>query len=395
MERVRWMLVLTGVLLAGCGTKPATTADDAPTPVRVRAVKQVERPEVVRVGGTVEAYESSEVGFQVAGRVRHMAVEEGQRVALGQVLAELDPADYQFGAEASRGEAAAAKAVADKAHAGARKQELEQARAAWEQADDEYRRMKTLFERKSLAPNDFKKIEAKWKVARERFDEAREGARQEDVAAAEGKARQASAGVRLSEKKVADTKLRAPIDGVIARRLADTGEMVAAGMPVVSVMKLNPVRVRVGVPESEIGKVKAGRPARIWIPSLGGRSFTGHVELVGYAAEPASRTFAVRLLVPNPSLELRAGMIAEAEIEGESRENVLTLPGVAVVRDAQGATNVWVYTASKRRVYSRRVEIGRGVGDEVEITRGLQVGESVVVGGQQKMREGARVEVQQ
>jgi RND family efflux transporter MFP subunit len=358
-------------------------------------VRQVERASVVRVGGTVEAYESSEIGFQVAGRVRRMAVEEGQRVSAGQLIAELDPADYQFGADASAGEAAAARAVADKAHAGARKQELEQARAAWEQADDEYRRMKTLFERKSLAPNDFKKIEARWKVTRETYDQAREGARREDISAADAKAHQAQAGSRASDKKVADTKLRAPIEGVIARRLADTGEMVAAGMPVVSVMKLNPARVRVGVPESEIGKVRIGRPARIWIPSMAGRVFTGHVELLGYAAEPASRTFAIRLLVRNPQLELRAGMIAEAEIEGDSREQVLSLPGEAVERDPQGATFVWVYSADKGCVYARRVEVGRGVSDEVEITRGVQSGERVVIAGGQKLREGARVEVRQ
>jgi HlyD family secretion protein len=124
---------------------------------------------------------------QAAGRIRRVLVEEGQRVSAGQVLAELDPADYQYGVVIAAEEAAATRAASDKAQAGAPRQELEQARAAFEQADDEYPRMKTLFERKSMAPNGFRKIEAKWAVARERYDEAKEGARREDIAAAQAK----------------------------------------------------------------------------------------------------------------------------------------------------------------------------------------------------------------
>lgn len=385
--------LVLAALSAGCGggRQPAAGKEE-PTAVEVRPPGAVERRAVVRVGGTVEALESSEVGFQVAGRIRRMMVEEGQRVSAGQVLAELDPADYQFGVDIAAGEASAAQAVSEKAQAGTRKQDLEQARAAFEQADDEYRRMKTLYERKSLAPNDFRKIEAHWKVARERYDEAKEGARKEDVAAAQAKSRQASANVRLNEKRLADTKLRSPIDGVIARRLADTGEMVAAGMPVAAVMKINPVRVRVGVPEAEIARVAPGQPARVRIPSMGPQGeFTGKVELVGYAAEPQSRTFAVRILVPNPKLELRAGMIAEGEIESGEQVKVLTVPGEAVVRDPQGATLVYVYFPDQKRVYGRRVRTGRGAGAEIEIEQGLSPRDLVVVAGQHKVREGTLV----
>jgi RND family efflux transporter MFP subunit len=167
--------------------------------------------------------------------------------------------------------------------------------------------------------------------------------------------------------------------------------MMAAGMPVVAVMKLNPVRVRVGVPEAEIAQVRVGLPARVRIPAMGERDFAGKVELVGYAAELQSRTFAVRLLVPNPELVLRAGMIAEAEIEAGARKSVLTLPGEAIVRDAQGVTLVYIYYPAKQRVYSRRVSTGRGSGAEVEIESGLGREDLVVVAGQNRLREGALV----
>jgi membrane fusion protein (multidrug efflux system) len=395
MRFERWVVVLAGLAAAmqGCGRKTAV-APEQPIPVQVRKPAVVERAEIVRVGGNVEAYETSEIGFQVAGRVKRVLVEEGQAVAAGQVLAELDPVDYRLGAEIADNEAAAARAMAEKARAGARRQELEQAKAALEQAEDEYRRMKVLYERKSLAPNDFKKIETHWRVARERYEEALEGARREDREAAEAKARQAEANARLNRKRLEDTQLRAPVAGVVARRLADTGEMIAAGMPVVVLMRLNPARVHVGVPEAEIGKVKTGLRARVRIPSLGGREFPARVELVGFAAEPQSRTFPVRLLAPNPALELRAGMIAEAEIDSDARVKVRTVPADAVWRDPQGVTHVYVYSPGKGRVYARRVRTGRGAGREVEIVEGLEADDLVVVGGQHKVKDGVRVEAE-
>jgi membrane fusion protein (multidrug efflux system) len=395
MRFERWVVVLAGLAAAmqGCGRKTAV-APEQPIPVQVRKPAVVERAEIVRVGGNVEAYETSEIGFQVAGRVKRVLVEEGQAVAAGQVLAELDPVDYRLGAEIADNEAAAARAMAEKARAGARRQELEQAKAAFEQAEDEYRRMKVLYERKSLAPNDFKKIETHWRVARERYEEALEGARREDREAAEAKARQAEANARLNRKRLEDTQLRAPVAGVVARRLADTGEMIAAGMPVVVLMRLNPARVRVGVPEAEIGKVKTGQRARVRIPSLGGREFPARVELVGFAAEPQSRTFPVRLLAPNPALDLRAGMIAEAEIDSDARVEVRTVPADAVWRDPQGVTHVYVYSPGKGRVYARRVRTGRGAGREVEIVEGLEADDLVVVGGQHKVKDGVRVEAE-
>lgn len=378
--------------LAGCTQKPV--AQEPVETVQVRQAARAERAEVIRVGGNVEAYESSEVGFQVGGRIRRVLVEEGQAVAQGQLLAELDPADYQLGFEIAEGEAGAARAMAEKARAGARRQELEQARAVYEQAEDEYRRMKILYERKSLAPNDFRKIEAQWRVAKARFEEAEEGARREDREAAEAKARQAEANARLNRKRLEDTRLRAPMAGVVGRRLADTGEMIAAGMPVVVLMKLNPARVRVGVPEAEIGKVRTGQAARVRVPALGGREFAAKVELVGYAAEPQSRTFPVRLLAPNPGLALRAGMIAEAEIETGLRVAVRTAPADAVWRDPQGAAHVFVYSPQSGRVHARRVRTGRGVGREVEIAEGLSEAELVVVGGQHKVKDGTRVDAE-
>jgi RND family efflux transporter MFP subunit len=175
-------------------------------------------------------------------------------------------------------------------------------------------------------------------------------------------------------------------------RRVDSGQTVAAGMPVFSIVELNPVKVRVGVPEAEIAKVQRGAEAEITVPSLGGRCFKGKVAIIGVASEPTSRTYTVKILVPNPGPVLLAGMVAEARILGPAKIRALTIPAEAVVPDAQGAPNVYIYSPDRKRVYGRRVEVGTPIGNEVEI-HSLQGDEQIVVVGQQKVREGSMVEI--
>ena len=152
-------------------------------------------------------------------------------------------------------------------------------------------RMKFLVERKSLPPNDFQKIEAAYNASKERYEMALEGTRKEDRAAATAQAHAADAQASEEGKRLNDTRLLAPISGSISMRRVDPGQTVAAGMAVFSIVDLNPVKVRVGVPEAEIGKVHQGATAEISVPSLDGRRFAGKVGIIGVAAEPTSRTY--------------------------------------------------------------------------------------------------------
>ncbi len=396
MLRIFSSVLLSLLLLASaCRSRiPATTAEDRPVPVRLRRPQQIEQPAWVSASGSVEAALSVEAAFQVPGRVARVLVEEGQMVSRGQLLAELDDADYRHGLAAAAAQSEAARAAAEKARSGLRRQELEQARIDYEHWADQYRRMKLLFDRRSLPLNDFKKVEAAFEAARERYDLAREGARREDIQAAEAAARAAEAQLEVARKKLEDTRLLAPAGGFIGLRRVDPGETIAAGMPAFVILDLDPVKVRAGIPEAEIGKVRPGARALVRIPSLDRQEFTGRVELVGVAADPASRTYPVRIAVPNPQHLLRAGMVAEVRIEGAVRVKALTLPGEAIDRDVRGETRVFVYSPERKRVYARRVEVGEPAGAELEILSGLSGEEQVVVAGRQNVREGSLVEVE-
>jgi RND family efflux transporter MFP subunit len=387
------------VVLTGCQRAAGSAHEETDLiPIQVRTPAAVERQDSVAASGSVEGSETTDVAFQVSGKVARVLVEEGQHVGREQLLAELEPTDYRNALDAANAQKQAAEALAEKAAAGLRKQEVEEARIDLNRWEDEYKRMRFLVERKSLPPNDFQKIEAAYNAARERYQMAVEGTRLEDRNAAMAQALAAKAQASEESKRLGDTRLLAPITGNISLRRVDPGQTVAAGAPVLSIVNLNPAKVRVGVPEAEIGKVKRGAKAEVSLPSLAGRSFEGQVEIIGVSAEAASRTYAVKIVVPNPGPVLLAGMVAEARIfvwtkAGPAKERVLTIPGEAIVRDPQGATNVYVYHPDRQRVYARHIEVGPPIGGEVEIRSGLKGDEQIVVAGQQKLREGTPVQI--
>lgn len=383
-------LLSAALLIAGCHAK-APVAADQPVPVELRQAKQVVEPVSVRASGEVEANVTSLCAFQIGGRISRIAVEEGQAVRKGQLLAQLDPADYQNAYDAAKGQATAAAAVSRKAQTGLRAQELEQARIEYAQQLDQYNRMKFLYEHKSLPANDFHKIEASYHAAEQRYRMAQEGTRSEDKVSAAGQSHSAAAQMHEAAKHLGDTRLIAPVSGFVGMKKADVGNTVAAGTPVFSVLDLDPVKVRVGIPEAEIGKVKQGARAVVRIPSLGNQIFEGKVDAVGVAADPASRTYTVKIAVPNKAHILRAGMIAEARIFSDQKRSALTLPGDAIVHDSHGVTLVYVFDAGRNRVYARRVEPGELVENEIEIRTGLTTGDKVVVAGEQNVREGSPV----
>lgn len=327
--------------LSGCSSR-AEAADEQPapaTPIRVRTAAVIERPATVNTSGTVDANTTADVAFQVGGRVARVAVEEGQLVRAGELLAAIDPTDYSLASE--------------------------QAAASAAQATDELARMRRLYEGGSLAPNDFLKFETASKVAVAQADLARE--------------------------RLDDTKLFSPISGIVVRRSIDRGEMAGAGAPLFSIVAVDPVTIRVGIPEAQVALIRRGAAATLTVPALPDRPFRARVAMIGVSADPASRTYPVKLDVPNPDRILLPGMIAEAQISGDRMTRALTVPGEAVVRDAEGATLVFIYLPAERRVYSRRVRVGAPIEREIEIIEGIDTGDLVVVAGQERVRDGSLV----
>jgi RND family efflux transporter MFP subunit len=145
------------------------------------------------------------------------------------------------------------------------------------------------------------------------------------------------------------------------------------------------------VPETDVHLVRIGQKAEITVPALPGKSFEGTVRIINVSADSNTRTYMTRISVANPEHSLRVGMVAEAKIRGDRTISMVTLPGDAVIRDPQGATQVFVYYPDQKRVYAKLVEIGALVDKDVQIKSGLSGNELIVLAGQTKLRNGQAV----
>ena len=323
-------------------------------PIKTGEVRRVKQREFVSVSGTVTSPDAAvPVSFLVSGKVIKVAFREGDYVEQGQLLAAIDPTDYLLSLQATSAQA-------------------EEAKIALDRSKDEYARMKFLYESKSLAENDFKKFKAAWLRAQQQVDLT-------------------TANQGLAKKHLNDASLYAPARGFISKRSIEPGQTASPGTPVFEIVKLDPVEINVGVPETDIHLVRVGQKATVTIPALPSESFEGKVRVINVSADLNTRTYMTRIVVPNPTHIIRIGMVAEARIEGDREVELMTLPAETILRDPQGATIVFVYYPEQQRVYSKRVETGAVYGREIEIRSGLSGDEAIVFAGQEKLRDGAVV----
>ena len=392
MNSLPLALALLSLTACGLRQKPETSTDEATSVTVANPLRLREAQRVAVSGSVVSPDNPAGVAFLVAGKVIQVVPREGDAVQKGQVLAVVDPADYSLGVEAAAAQVAMARAVLQKAESPVRPELLEQARVNYERTRDEFARLEMLYNARSLPPNDFQKAKAALDVARQQFEQAKAGGQKEDRDQARAALDQAIASEKMAQKRLADTTLRAPSGGFIASRAVEPGDTAAPGRPVFMIVQIDPVEVQAGVPERDVRLVRVGQSAEITIPALPGEAFTGTVRVINVAADPSTRTYMVRIRVPNPRRILRVGMIAEASIRGAQMIDVLTVPTQAVVRDPQGAASVFVYFRDQQRVYAKRVEVGTLRGTQIEVRSGLTENQTVVVGGQERLRDGVRVE---
>ena len=387
-------LISVLVLLASCSPEKKTESTTEPIPIVTGKIHRVADYQTVTVSGSVVSPDApSTLTFLVSGKVIFVGPREGEYVRKGQVLARIDPTDFRLSLKITEAQKYNAHAALEKAMNSVRPEVLEQARIAYERAEDEYRRMKMLYESNSLAPNDFQKFKAAYETAKQQYEQAKSGGQKEDKELYRAAYDQADAQLQVASKALSDATLYAPISGYISKRLIETGDTASANRPVFEIVQLDTVEANVGVPETDVHLVKIGQKVSITIPALPNQSFEGTVRIINVSADPGTRTYMTRIRVPNPGHVIRIGMVAEAKIAGDQKISRMTLPGEAIVRDDQGAAMVFVYFPEQRRVYSKRVKIGAFRGTEVEIKEGLSGNESIVIGGQDHIRDGMPVTI--
>lgn len=354
----------TPVLLLGCAhtSGPASPPPPAAQAELVQSVS-ARTPQWIEATGTIHAKETAIISAQVPGHIRQVLVEAGDRVRAGQMLVTLDDAALESGlSEALAGELAA------------QKQQMA-AESDASLAAETLARYQMLKEQKSVSPQEFDEVEKRSEAA------------QLQVAAYAALSEQAKAAVAGAHTQLGYMMLRSPFAGVVTARMADPGTLAAPGMPVLQIERDGPLQVDTTVDESLIGSIRAGMKLPVSVEGIDAPNLNGTVDEIAPAADPASRSFLVKLDLPAVK-NLRAGMYATVEIPGGVRPMILAPQSAVVMRGSLAC----VYSLDAGEVAQLRyVTLGRRHGDQVEILSGVAAWERLVNDPGDRDLAGARI----
>ncbi len=334
------MLVVSAVIMAaGCGDKGGKTAEQttkaeevAPT-VSVQEVSVREVPQEATYTTTVQAFVKNNIAPQTAGRISRILVDVGDSVKEGQVVAEMD------------------------------RTQLAQVELQMKNNEIEYNRIKGLYEVGAISKSDLDAIEMAYNLNKTQYKNLLE-----------------------------NSTLVSPINGVITARNYDAGDMYAMSAPIYTVEQIAPVKLLVGISETDYSKVKKGDSVKIEADALPGKTFHGKINKIYPTVDPATRTFTVEVVVDNNYKTLRPGMFARATVRFGVNNSVV-IPDVAVVKQ-QGSGERFVYVLNQNgTVTYQKVVLGRRMGAEYEVLEGISDGAKIVTGGQIRLKDGIKVTV--
>ena len=341
-------LTALAISLSACGDEQAP----APTPLRPAVVTQVlvqDLEERIEVSGELLAKHEAEVAAQVAGEITEVLSDEGDAVEAGAVVMEIDPERRNLDLEAARARVGEAEAsVAERLR--------------------EVKRRRALAAEKISSETQLDAAETALQTARSRLRAAR--------------AERGSA-----ERALRDASVTARFEGLIARRYVSRGEFVTAGQKLFELVSLDPIEVEFHLPEADSSRVRKGIPIEVTVAPYPDDVFDAIVHVVSPTIDPRTRTLRVKALVENSDGRLRPGLFARANLGIARRSGVITVPEEAVLQRADGS--VMFRVVDGNRVQRIPVETGLQRGGQIEITRGLSRGDSVVRRGHANLIDGS------
>ena len=337
MKKVILML-LSVILIGSCGEKKEQNAK-APTRVKTQVVTPGMLDNAQTYVGIVEEHEATAVSFTGMGVVKRMLVNEGQAVSAGQLIAEMD--DRQA------------------------RNMLSGAEAQMIQANDALERYKMLHDNGSLP--EVKWVEVQSKVA------------------------QAQSQLEVAKKNLADCRLTAPVSGIIGKKLIGAGETALPSQAVVSILDISTVKVKVAVPEAEVGGINATTPTSILVEAINGSYQGGKIEK-GVQADALTHTYDIRINVANGDRKLLPGMVANVRFVSEGSQAIGSkmIPVTAVQKKSDGSLFVWT-VGKDSTAHRTTVTIGQTQGNYVSVIDGLGIGDRIATEGYQKLSENTKV----
>lgn len=333
------VLLALSLIQSGCTGKGLKEPSEEQIPVKVEAIFSTEIGTQRNYIGTVEESTGTMLSFQVPGNVERILVSEGSKVKQGQLLAILDKSRLQNAYQA--------------------------ARSQLNQAQDAFDRMKVLFNNKSLP--EIKFIETQTILE------------------------QAKAAESVAKKDLTDCNLYAPFSGVVGSRFVEQGSNVAAGIPVLSVLNIEKIKVKIFVPEKEMAKIQIGDKADVFIKAFN-KNYSGKIIEKGIVANPLSKAYDIKVELLNSSTELLPGMGCEVRFENKNLTAYI-LPLSVIQISADNQRYVWIANEDNT-VRRQPVTVGDLTANGIVILDGVTNGDKVITEGFQKIYEGSKVTIQ-
>lgn len=330
------LIVVMSILASSCKRK-VEIAERQPVKVNVWAIDTLAGENVRTYVGEIEENMSLSLCFVAGGRVEKVLVHEGDYVKAGQLLATVNRTNAQNA--------------------------YNSAKAQLSQAEDAYKRLKKVYDQGSLA-------EVKWVDMLTNLEKARSLE-------------------QIAKKQLDECSLYAPSAGVIGRCNAKAGVSLLPGEPAVTLLDLNKVAVKFSVPESEIAAVPVGQDAHILIPALQNQTLSGKITDKSLASNPVAHSYEVKIALPNPGHHLLPGMVCKVYMKQDADAGFV-IPAKAVQTRPEGL-GIWVVENGKPE--RRLIQVSDYVANGVVVTAGVEFGDTIIVGGMQKLYNGAKITI--
>jgi RND family efflux transporter MFP subunit len=389
------ILCCCSLSLASCSKTSGKQVDASasrPVSVRVLPVEQRQIRRNVEAVGSLFPLEEVTVSSEVEGRVEQVLVDVGDHVSAGQTIVKVVPTELQLTLDQQRASLQQARArlgLPDNTEEfkdvrGAA--EVKRAAADLADAEQKYLRAKTLLEQGLLPKQSFDEAESHYNAARAAYDLS-----VQTVENLRGQLAQSRAATALAQKKVNDSNIRAPFAGQIKERSVTQGQYLKVQTSVMVIVNIDPLRVRLRVPEKMAGWVKTGQQVTVTVEAYPDRSFGGKITRINPSVDQQTRAFEVEALIDNHDALLKPGFFVKATIPSSFVVDALFVPQDALLY-VYGVYKVFVIDGNTLK--EKEVKIGERSGDDVEIVEGVTRGERIALATNgQALKEGVAIEI--
>jgi len=390
----RALLVLSGLIavtaLSACRAEVSTeasAASAAPAPVAVTQVESRAVDRYIRVTGSLVADEQAEVSAETAGRVVEIPIERGTRVQQGTLLARISATETSAQLQEAEANAAQIESrlglIPGQPFEARQVPDVMNSKASLDWAEAEFNRIRSLLDQKVVSQSEFDQRRTQVEAARQQYQVALNSAQQSYRSLEAARAR-----ITLARKAVADTGVRAPFAGLVAERVVSVGDYVTRGTRVATVVRVDPLRLELTVPEQSVSLVKVGLPVKLTVDAYTDAEFDARIRFVSPSLRADQRALTVEAIAANADGRLKPGMFATARIRQAVDAPALLVPTTSVEVIA-GTSRV--YAVKNNRVEERIVTVGETFGDRIEVTSGIAKGESVATDPKGRLADGQTV----